>query len=184
MIAVMGFSVCCAIGVQWASKKHPKAIWACLTVLVVDGFLFGGLALRPPTSRLPSLSCLDVVSGPVLVWPYDALDGEKSTSQRYQMVHQQPAAHTGIASWRLLEDKRIEQELRGIGIRQQTNRISSQRLYALGYRWLLVDQMATPILGESSDVAALGRFLGSRSIDCGDHVVYEIPRRDQVGGAK
>ena len=181
MLALIGFSVCAAIGGQWLAKRYPKAVWACWLVLLLDGFVGGGLSLRPPVSQLPSFTCSQSLSGPILIWPWDALDGEKSTSQRYQMIHQQPAAHTGIASWRLTDDKRIEQELRGIGFRRGTNRISTHRLYELGYRWVLLDKTAEPILGGSSDAAVLGRSFGGGSVDCGDHVAYEIVRLGQGG---
>ncbi|MEC7987880.1 MAG: hypothetical protein VX278_22120 [Myxococcota bacterium] len=95
-----------------------------------------------------------------MIWPWDGKDGEMGMSQLYQLMHGQPAAHTGIASWALDENKRTTERLRGSGFREGSRRIQIHRLRRLGYRWLISEE-EIPAIGEPVE-------------RCGSVVVYGL----------
>ena len=141
-----------------------------MLLLLLDAAVYGGIALKPPNTPLPELDCKVRYRGPVLIWPWDATDGEKSRSQLYQLLHEQPAAHTGIASWALVKDQRVEMQLRSSGFRRPNTAIDVRRLQQTGYRWVIAEKAA--------DAEALKTFLGAPVEDCGAHFVYQLPGYD------
>ena len=102
--------------------------------------MWGGLHLNLPKTKLPQYSCSTEIDGPVLIWPWDAIDGEMSRSQLYQMIHKQASPHTGIASWALSKKGRVTNVLRTNGYRLNTQRIRFSALKQLGYKWIIVER--------------------------------------------
>ena len=97
IICVIGFSLLVAVMAQ----RYPKWSYWFVVGILMESLLWGGLHLNLPETKLPQYSCSTEIDGPVLLWPWDAIDGEMSRSQLYQMVHKQASPHTGIASWAL-----------------------------------------------------------------------------------
>ena len=136
--ASVGFAMCIAYAFKDAAVKYKCAG---LALMFADAFIWGSLRLEIPRTVIPSYDCpASSLSGPTLVWPWDARDGELSQSQLYQLVHEQPAAHTGIASWALPEGKRALDKVRGAGFDTQGNNIRFSQLYRLGYRWIISEK--------------------------------------------
>ena len=121
-------------------SKFPLPQWLSILLfsLAIDCVFWGSLRLKPPNTTLPELNCSREFKDPVLVWPADAKDGEKGRSQLYQMLHGAPAAHTGIASWGLLNG-RTEPGLRSAGFRMGSSKMQLHMLAKQGYRWLIVE---------------------------------------------
>lgn len=154
-LAVIGFSVCCSLAVLSLSPKQK--IGVCI-ICVLDAVFFGSLSLRIPTTELPDIPCS--VEGPTLLYPWDARDGELSEAQLYQLVHEQDAAHTGIASWALPDGKRAMDKVRGAGFSQGSSMIRFSQLYRLGYRWVLSTEQL--------------RGRGARENRCGAYWLYRL----------
>ena len=154
-LAVIGFSICCSLAVIQMSRKQKIGVFL---ILLLDSFLFGSLSLQIPKTKLPSVPC--TVNGPTLLYPWDARDGELSQAQLYQLVHEQPAAHTGIASWALPEGKRAMDKVRGAGFGEGSSMIRFSQLYRLGYRWILSQEKL--------------RGRGAKEERCGSYWVYEL----------
>ncbi len=132
-------------------------------LLLADSLIFGGIRLHPPNTELPSYTCTTNLKGGVLVWPWDAVDGEKGRSQLYQILHDAPAPHTGIASWALSDEGRAEPRLRSAGFRSGSSRVQLQMLARLGYDWLIVEkESGFPLSGV--EVAE----------DCGSSDLYDL----------
>ena len=132
-----------------------------IVIMLLDMFVWGGGSLSIPQTQTPVIPC--ELEGPVLLYPYDAQDGELSTSQLFQLIHEQPAAHTGIASWALPEGKKAIDKVRGAGFAEETRMIRFSQLYRLGYRWVL------------SKESLRGR--GASMDRCGDFVRYRLQPR-------
>ena len=131
--------------------------------LVVDALTVGGLRLHPPNTELPAYTCTTKLNGGTLVWPWDAVDGEKGRSQLYQMLHDAPAPHTGIASWALSDEGRAEPRLRSAGFRSGSSRLQLQMLAKLGYSWLIVEK------GSGFPLSGL-----EASEECGSADLYDL----------
>ena len=56
----------------------------------------GRFASEHTEYSIATYNCSTKIDGPVLIWPWDAKDGEMSRSQLYQMIHKQPSPHTGL----------------------------------------------------------------------------------------
>lgn len=154
-LAVIGFSVCCSLAVKHLSSKQRMGV---LALLLLDSLLFGSLSLTLPKTSLPQVPCS--LTGPTLLYPWDARDGELSQAQLYQLVHEQPAAHTGIASWALPEGKRAMDKVRGAGFGEGSSMIRFSQLYRLGYRWVLSQEKL--------------RGRGAKEERCGEYWIYEL----------
>ena len=92
---------------------------------------------------------------------FHALDGDDSMSRLLQISHGRPAAHRGIASWRLGDDTSVVRELRGAGWGFESGgrpkRPNKDRLMALDFRWALVETGTGEVpdgLGESTACGA------------------------------
>ena len=84
--------------------------------------------------------------GAVMIWPWDAQDGELGRSQLLQLVHERPAAHTGIASWQLHESQ-VTTELRNGGLDTlgaSNKRFNINHFQDRGYRYLVIDSGVLP----------------------------------------
>lgn len=136
IICVIGFSLLVAVMAQ----RYPKWSYWFVGGLLMESLLWGGLHLNLPEIKLPQYSCSTEIDGPVLLWPWDAIDGEMSRSQLYQMVHKQASPHTGIASWALSKKGRVTNVLRTNGYRLNTQRIRFSALAKLGYKWIIVER--------------------------------------------
>ena len=154
-LAVIGFSICCSLAVITMTQKQKILI---LLVLLLDSCSFGSLSLELPKTQLPQIPCS--LKGPTLLYPWDARDGELSQAQLYQLVHEQSAAHTGIASWALPEGKRAMDKVRGAGFGEGSSMIRFSQLYRLGYRWVLSQEKL--------------RGRGAKEERCGDYWAYEL----------
>ncbi|MAA79358.1 MAG: hypothetical protein CL916_08865 [Deltaproteobacteria bacterium] len=154
-LAVIGFSICCSLAVVGMSQKQKISILVCF---LLDSFFFGSLSLQLPQTTLPDIPCS--LTGPTLLYPWDARDGELSQAQLYQLVHEKPAAHTGIASWALPEGKRAMDKVRGAGFGEGSSMIRFSQLYRLGYRWILSQEKL--------------RGRGAKEERCGSYWVYEL----------
>ena len=136
IICVIGFSLLVALMAQ----KYPKWNYLFAGGLLVESILWGGLHLNLPETQLPQYSCTTEIDGPILIWPWDAIDGEMSRSQLYQMMHKQPSPHTGIASWALSKKGRVINVLRTNGYRLGAQNIRFSALSHLGYKWIIVER--------------------------------------------
>jgi hypothetical protein len=154
-LAVIGFSICVSYAVTEFSIRKRAVV---MGILLLDSLLFGSLSLSIPSTKLPKISCS--IDGPILLYPWDARDGELSTAQLYQIVHEQPAAHTGIASWALPEGKRALDKVRGAGFSEGSSMIRFSQLYRLGYRWVLSEEKL--------------RGRGASVERCGEHWLYRL----------
>jgi hypothetical protein len=160
-VALIGFSVAVAIGGQVVSKKNKMLGWGCAVAILLEGIIWGGIGLRPPTTKLPTLSCAIANQGGVLIWPYDAKDGELSQSQLYQIQHGKPSVQTGIASWKL-EGSRSFEKIRGAGFLPETKAWNERRLIDAGFDVVLVEKSQNvPV-----DL--------SRAVDCGDVMMVHL----------
>ena len=144
-VALVAASVPVGLGAHALADRFGKpVIYGLIGILGVEALLLGGPSLELPTTSLPQVPCADELSsGAVLSWPHDALDGDDSMSRLLQISHGRPAAHRGIASWRLGDDTSVVRELRGAGWGFESGgrpkRPNKDRLMALGYRWALVE---------------------------------------------
>jgi hypothetical protein len=136
ILCVVGFAFLVSLMVQ----KYEKWQYWFVGGLLLESMLWGGLRLDLPNTKLPQYTCSTNIEGPVLVWPWDAIDGEMSQSQLYQMVHKQPSPHTGIASWALSKKGRVINVLRTNGYRVEGQRIRFSALSKLGYDWIIVER--------------------------------------------
>ena len=141
--------------------------------MLIESLFVGGLSLKLPTTELPQLSC-QLPEGGVLLWPGDAEDGEQGRSQLFQMVHAQPSPQTGIASWKLA-DERVLGKLRGAGFSQQSTGLKTNKLIELGYRSVLLDRSA--IAAEELQELVQRLRPGVVAEDCGDGLLVPL-----VGG--
>ena len=164
-VALVGLSVAAAIGLQRIHRKHPRLGTGIMVGLLLESAVFGGLGMQLPTTQTPVLTCSFGDERGVLLWPYDALDGEQSTSQLYQIQHGRPSPQTGIASWKLNGTRALE-KIRGAGFTVGSVRVNERRLLDAGYDVVLVEvDQASP-------------FESSRGEACGDVVRIQLERRE------
>ena len=157
----------------WFSSQSRSRQWVLASLMLVESLFFGGLSLKLPTTELPQLSC-QLPEGGVLLWPGDAEDGEQGRSQLFQMVHAQPSPQTGIASWKLA-DERVLGKLRGAGFSQQSTGLKTTKLIELGYRSVLLDRSA--IAAEELQELVQRLRPGVAAEECGDGLLVPL-----VGG--
>jgi len=171
VVALIGMAICAGLAVDaMRSRLGRAATPLALALLLLDGFTVGGPSLRLPTLSLPALSCAaDLPRGAVLTWPTDALGGWPAASQLLQMTHGQPAAHRGIASWRLVEPRALS-TLRGLGYDRHTKvGIDAAGLVDAGYRAVLVEADTPP-----DERAWLQDSLGDAVASCDGIVVHDL----------
>jgi hypothetical protein len=140
VVTMTAFSVCASFGVWQVVKKNSNIGLLLVGCLLIDAFAFGGLSLKLPNTRLPSLTCDLSTAGGILVWPEDAKNGELGTSRLLQMRHEKPTMQIGIASWRLLE-KHVIEDVRGAGFSGNFNAgWNQEKLLRLGFTSVLLDR--------------------------------------------
>ena len=146
-----------------------KVSWVAIGVsvlMVVDGFAFGGLGLRPPNTEIPFVECDIPGEGAVLLWPEDGLNGELGLSRLVQMQHGHPTPQMGIASWKTLGPS-IMSTVKGAGFSlvNMGRNWDERRLYELGFTYVLVGdgEPAPPNVRE-------------RLQPCGDFGLLEVQR--------
>jgi hypothetical protein len=162
-LTLVGLSVSAALGAH-ALHRFRWTLPVAAAALLADAVFVGGLSLKPPNTPLPVLTCTETYEGPILLWPWDAMDIDMSRSLLYQIVHGQPAAHTGIASWGLGGGRFIN-ELRGSGFRDESTRLNKRKLYEMGYRWVFTEKNTSELLIRQT----------LRPVeDCGGLVVYAL----------
>jgi hypothetical protein len=186
IITQIGLGICAGFGLDGLRElagRYGRALAAGLITLVsLDALLLGGAALRMPSTRIPDAPCLASLPGTmndgVLVWPWDAFDGDAGSSQLLQLAHERPSPQRGIASWALQGDP-IQPKLRGLGWRRpgpgQLLNADWRSLNELGYRWVLVDEQ-----GDPDGAAAMAALIGSPVQVCGGLVAYALPAAAQV----
>jgi len=181
IVGALGLSIAVGLTVdQLAVRKGPRWAMGALVLLMIEGLGWGGLSLKMPTTPLPTAPCAtELEAGGVLVWPDDATDGAELGSQLYQMVHGQPAAHRGIASW-VLHRGRVLDRLRGAGwrpglVNESIGSLHTRALADLGYRWILVDGEADP-----TGARRLSQVLGNPVQQCGAVVIYGLEADQEV----
>lgn len=171
VVALVGMAVLAGLAVdRLVARFGLRAAWAAALLVVLDGAVVGGPSLRLPALPLPAVSCADALpDGAVLTWPTDALGGWPANAQLLQLAHERPAAHRGIASWRLLEPKALDQ-LRELGWDRHTQAgIDSRGLTAEGYRLVLVES-GTP----AEERSWLELSLGPAIATCDGLVVHDL----------
>lgn len=172
VFALLGLGVAAGLVVSAIGRRYgPRAAAVACGLVAIDGLAAGGLSLDLPETDLPDAACLSGLEGGVLLWPWDARDGEQSTAQRFQIQHGQPSPQTGIASWALSEAGRAASEVRGAGwAPERLGRLNRNKLLDLGYRWAVVDVLADP---EGAALVAVALSAASPQA-CGDLQVYNL----------
>ncbi|MCK6525615.1 hypothetical protein L6R49_29785 [Myxococcota bacterium] len=186
ILTQIGLAICAGFGLDGLralAGQYGRALAAGVLAFVgLDTLLLGGGALRMPGTEIPDAPCLTTLpSEPgdgVLVWPWDANDGDAGVSQLLQLAHERPSPHRGIASW-ALNDSNIQMRIRALGWRRpgpgQTPQIDWTSLSELGYRWVVVEPAADP-----ENAAALGSLMGDPVAECGGYAAYSLPGEVQV----
>lgn len=181
ILTQIGLGICAGFGVDGLRElagRHGRALAGGLLSLIgLDALLLGGGALRMPGTEIPSAPCLKSLPGTmedgVLVWPWDAFDGDAGHSQLMQLAHERPSPQRGIASWALNGDP-VQPKLRGLGWRRpgpgQPPMADWTGLRELGFRWVLVDEQADP-----DGAAGLASLMGAPVQACGGLVAYALP---------
>ena len=159
--------ICFGVCISWtlsviAEKWGAKWSWGLVCALVLEGFIFGGLGLRPPNTVMPTLDCEIPGEGGVLIWPDDRKDGELGSSRLFQMTHGHPTPQMGIASWKQA-DQIAMKDLRGAGFSLGSTGWNESKLIQMGYTHILVTER------ENVDF-----IRGSRFDSCGDYEVVEL----------
>ncbi|RME27528.1 MAG: hypothetical protein D6798_04340 [Deltaproteobacteria bacterium] len=171
VVGLIGLAICAGLAVDAIKQRYGRrAALVPLAAVLIDGFVAGGPSLRLPVLELPRLSCAaDLPDGAVLTWPTDALGGWPAAAQLLQMAHGHPAAHRGIASWRLKEPHASE-TLRRLGYDRHTaSGIDAAGLVAVGYRAVLVEE-ETP----ADEREWLRDTLGEPVASCDGIVVHDL----------
>ena len=136
----MGLALRAGMGAEAMASRLGKAgAWTALGLVLLDALLLGGASLTLPTTALPDAPCLAEIprGGAVLLWPDDATDGWPGPAQLLQLQHGHPAAHRGIASWKL-HKREVRDRLRGAGLSLQGGpELDLPGLRSLGYDWLI-----------------------------------------------
>lgn len=141
VMSLVTFGVCVAWTLSQLVTKPKGNLWAyaVLAGILLEGILFGGLGLRPPTTVLPTVGCEIPGDGGLLVWPEDRKDGELGLSRLLQMSHQHATPQMGIASWKQA-DKTAMHALRGAGFSLGSTGWNEQKLRTLGFTHVLVTE--------------------------------------------
>jgi hypothetical protein len=152
VVALIAMGVLVAFGIDWIRERYRDRFrWATIaagSAMLLDFVLVGGGALQLPTTQIPDATCLRDLEGEgaMMIWPWDAQDGELGRSQLLQLVHERPAAHTGIASWQLHESQ-VTTELRNGGLNtlgSSNKRFNINHFQDRGYRYLVIDGGVLP----------------------------------------
>ena len=170
-VGVVALAVCAAVAAQAVQQRFGSgALLALGAVMLGDALLVGGPSLELPSLALPELGCEEALpEGAVLVWPADVLGRWSDEQQLLQLAHRRPAAHRGIASWRL-EEPRIDQELRKLKASVQVKgRFDAAALGERGYRSVLVQPSST-----KSERTLLLSTLGEPIMACGAYQVHAL----------
>lgn len=164
VVTITAFSVCASFGI-WQLAKRNRNLGIIVTGLVlIDAFTFGGLSLMPPNITIPLLTCDLGTEGGILVWPEDAKDGELGISRLLQIQHERPTMQIGIASWRLLEKRAIE-DIRGAGFSGDFSIVWKQeKLLRLGFTSVLLDK----------NFVEFAPILHQDLQDCGDYYLMDL----------
>ena len=164
VMSLVAFGVCVSWTVsQLAQREKGRLLaWGLSGLILVEGILFGGLGLRPPTTVLPSVERDIPSDGGVLIWPEDRKDGELGLSRLLQMSHLHPTPQMGIASWKQA-DKTAMHALRGAGFSLGSNGWNEQKLHTLGFTHVLVT--------EREDLSFV---VPERYQPCGDYELVEL----------
>ena len=101
-VALVALSVLAGFGFDTLRQRFEShARWVGVGIagaLLLDFVWVGGGSLQLPTTPLPGGECVQSLEDPegaVMVWP-DAIDGAQGRSQLLQLLHERPAAHTGL----------------------------------------------------------------------------------------
>ena len=164
VMSLVTFGVCVSWTVSQIAlrEKGHRLAWGLTGLLLLEGILFGGLGLRPPTTVLPTVECEIPSDGGVLIWPEDRKDGELGLSRLLQMSHLHPTPQMGIASWKQA-DKTAMPGLRGAGFSLGSTGWNEQKLSTLGFTHVLVT--------EREDLSFVRP---ERYLPCGDYELVEL----------
>ncbi len=165
-VALVALAALAALG---ARSLPPRLQAAAGALLLGEALAVGGLSLRLPTLALPEAPCLADLpdeEGGLVLFPGDVGEGDAGPAQLLQLVHGRPAAHRGIASWRL-HGARVTDRLRQAGLDpRQTGAPDGAAIGRLGMRWLVVQ----------GPVPARFSRLGPPTETCGDYTLFTLPR--------
>ena len=165
-VALVALAALAALG---ARSLSPRLQLAAGALLLGEALTVGGLSLRLPTLALPVAPCLASLpddEGGLVLFPADVGEGDAGPAQLLQLVHGRPAAHRGIASWRL-HGERSTDRLRQAGLDpRQTGAVNGAALGRLGMRWLVVE----------GPVPARLSSLGAPTDTCGAYTLFTLPR--------
>lgn len=164
VMSFVAFGVCAAWTVSQVAQRSKGQILAggIIGLMLVEGFLVGGLGLHPPTTVLPAVECEIPGDGGVLIWPEDRKDGELGLSRLLQMSHKHSTPQMGIASWKQA-DKTAMHALRGSGFSLGSTAWNEQKLHTLGFTHVLVTER------EDLSFVDLDRYQA-----CGEYELVEL----------
>ena len=146
-------------------QQHRRWQYPMMVAMILESMIWGGLALRVPSTEMPQSDCakVDELQGPVLVWPWDGTDDqwyESSINSRlFQMLHNQPAATISTGSWFLEGNVFPGKRLRDLGWRKAVDmkgRLNVPQLQSLGYQYVLIDKKAGRVLTRHGRDAVFG----------------------------
>ncbi len=181
-VAQVGLAICVMIGLDAVrtafGRRGPFAVAVGLGLLAGDALLFGSGSLHVPGTRLADADCLQPQpgeEGAVLIWPWDAVEGDASAQQLLQMVHGRNGPHRGIASWATpagnvrADLDRAGWRARGVDHLPAT---SWHELSRLGFGWVI-----SPTEGYPRSAATLSARLGPPVRSCGGYELRPLPDR-------
>jgi hypothetical protein len=152
----IGLGVAAGLALDAIRERAQRPLGVSLVALLaLDGLFLGGLSMELPGTAVPQAECLESLSEEseaiVVVWPEDGsrYEGDLGRSWLLQLLHEQPAVHPGIASWRL-HNGRSRDQLRGelgftymapIGeaMGQPTGRPDVSAMREMGIDWVVAD---------------------------------------------
>ena len=190
LIAIAGAAGIVGALAHQLELRTPRLAWALWASLLLDGFLWGGLSLRLPETKLPDGRCMDglsEVSGGVLVWPWDGADDENSRatlqSRLFQVMHRHPGATIGTGSWPLIGEVFPGHVLRELGwgkAMTDQGTLDIQQLSDWGYEAVILDHTALRTYDKRGrDIVFAELSTLSSGDDC---TVFRLPPPNETAG--
>lgn len=184
-VALVALAVLAGFGFDVLRQRFAaRARWVGASIaglLLLDFVWVGGASLQLPTTPLPGGACVQALEDPdgaVMVWPWDAIDGAQGRSQLLQILHERPAAHTGIASWRP-HKKKVTKELRDGGLNpvgaSGKSRFNVNHYQDRNFRYLIVELGA----GDPDQQAWMEAQLDKPVAECDGLRVYDLGTHEE-----
>ena len=184
LLTVLSLTIGVGAFSQWSQNKSRWLSVLVWFVVCVEALALGGLSLRLPATKIPTVSCvsdLEDKEGGVLVWPWDGVDDVDFDatlhSRLFQMAHGRPGATIGTGSWPLTGTVFPGVLLRDLGwdkAVEGTGALDLSRLSRWGYHWVIVDGRAS----KTMRMRAHDDVFGADSLveECGDFEIYRLPK--------